>query len=195
MGFTEVEGDKDSIEEVDEVDASSTIIVSFDFSNCTNTAATNRRLIRSFPFLDSVFTMKVNTLLRNMIVVATSKHQQGGKARGKRQTSVLLCTSLYFLVLPCTSLYFIVLHCTSLYFMYFSVLHCTSLYFIVLRCTSLYFMYFSASLSSKQNKSVLFMGTKVLSGFWEFPKTEHFCSIFRNRIFLFSDYKALLFYI
>ena len=30
--------------------------------------------------------------------------------RGEKQTSVLLCTSLYFFVLPCTSSYFFVLH-------------------------------------------------------------------------------------
>jgi hypothetical protein len=56
--------------------------------------------------------------------------------RGKKQTSVLLCTSSYFSVLLCTSSYFSVLLCTS---SYFSVLLGTSLYFFVLLCTSLYF--------------------------------------------------------
>jgi hypothetical protein len=104
--------------------------------------------------------------LQNMFCIQC--FYQGGKGR-LLYVSVLLCTSLYFLVFRCNPLYFIVLHCTSLYF--------------------------SVSLSSKQNKNVLLMGTKLFSVFWKFPKTQHFCSIFRNRIFPFSNYKALLFYI
>jgi hypothetical protein len=60
-------------------------------------------------------------------------------ARGKKRTSVLLCTSQYFFVLLRTSSYFFILLGTSRYFLvllgtswYFSVLLGTSWYFLVL---------------------------------------------------------------
>lgn len=49
MGFILVECDEDSIEEVDEADASFMIIVAFGFSDCTSTVETNRRLARFTP--------------------------------------------------------------------------------------------------------------------------------------------------
>ncbi len=82
-------------------------------------------------------------------------------ARGKKQTSVLLCTSLYFCVLLCTSLYFSVFLCTSLYFV---VLRCTSLYFVVLLCTSRYLYWLMLKVCFQwQKKNVLLVGTEFLT--------------------------------
>ena len=67
MGFTDVDGDGDSIEVVEEADASSTIIVSFDFSDCIDTAETNRRLIRPSSFLSySIYPTKMYILHSSM---------------------------------------------------------------------------------------------------------------------------------